>query len=129
MPASHPAGRFHCLSSHIVIRILLVMPPGIVAEDGVDSQQTKQKDQPGAYFRASQIVHAMVSIAEVEHLFQAGHVQEIPCILLVAEYGLAQSEVVGVLLVVAGPDEVSGIALVQELGHGAAGKKWAVIQV
>jgi len=47
------------------------MSPGIVAEDGIDSQQAKQKDQPGAYFRGGQVVHAVVSIAEVEHLLQA----------------------------------------------------------
>ena len=66
------------------------MPPGIVAEDGVDPQQTKQKDQPGAYFRASQVVHAVVSIAEVEHLLQAGRLQESLCIALVGEHGAVQ---------------------------------------
>ena len=74
-----------------MIRIFFVVSPGVVAEDGVDLQQAKQKNQPGAYFRAGQIVHAMVAIAQVEHLLQAGRLQESLCITFVGENGFPQS--------------------------------------
>ena len=87
------------------------MSPGIVAENGVNLEQAKQEDEASAKFGARHVVHAVVAIAEVEHLLQAGGLQERLGIALVAEHGFSQSEVVGVLLVVAGADEVSGVAL------------------
>src|SRR6476620_1720893 len=129
MPGGHPAGCLYCLRRHAVVRIFLVVSPGIVAEDGVNLEQTKQKDEPGADFRARQVVHAVIAIAEVEPLLQARRLQESFCVTLIAEYGFTQSQVVGVFLVVAGADEVSGITFPQEFGDGAAGKKRTIIQM
>src|SRR5678815_5580131 len=103
--------------------------PGIVTEDGVNLEQTKQKDEAGANFRARQVVHAVISIAEVERLLQARRLQEGLGIALVSQHGFSQSQVVGILLVIAGPDEVAGITFPEEFGDGAAGKKGAIIEM
>ncbi len=41
----HPAGRFDAVAQYIVIRILLVVRPRVVAEDGVHLQQAEEKNQ------------------------------------------------------------------------------------
>jgi len=71
----------------------------------------------------------VVAIAEVEYLLQAGCLEERCSVALVGEYGFTQSEVVGIFLVVAGADEVSGVALTEEFSDSSRGKKRAVIQV
>ena len=71
----------------------------------------------------------MVSIAEVERLLQPRGLQKLACVTLIGRDSFTQSQVVRVLLVVASPDEISGVPLVEEFGYRAASKERPVVQV
>ena len=42
--AGHPAGGLDAMAQHVMVRILFIVGPGIVAEDGVHFQQPEQED-------------------------------------------------------------------------------------
>ena len=48
LAARHPARRLHGLGRNVVVRILFVVPPRVVTEDGVDAQQAEKEDEPPA---------------------------------------------------------------------------------
>ena len=81
--AGHPAGGLDRLRGDIMIRIFLVMVPGIVAEYRVDLQQPEQKDQAHAQLDPADIIHAMVAVAQIENVFQARRLDQCACVALV----------------------------------------------
>src|SRR5579863_4361797 len=59
-PAGHPARRFHTAGKYVMVGILLVVPPGVIAQDRVHLEQAKEKNQAADQFVPRNIAHAMV---------------------------------------------------------------------
>src|SRR5947207_14923355 len=45
-PASHPARRFHRPRQGVVVGILLIVRPGVPTNNGIDLEQTNEKNKP-----------------------------------------------------------------------------------
>jgi hypothetical protein len=98
-----------------MVRIFLVVTPGIVAQNGIHFEQSEQEYQTAAKFSSRYVVEAMIAIAQVVGLLEANVLDQLRCITLVGQYCLPQRQVVRILFVVAGADKVAGVALAQEL--------------
>src|SRR5579872_1496581 len=124
-----PARRLDRLRRHIMIRVLLVMAPRVIAENGIDLQQPEQKYQTAPELCPADVVHAMVPVTEIENLLHANRLHERLGIALIRQHRLSKAEAKGVLFIVAGANEISGVALVQKFGNGAERKDRAIIQM
>ena len=98
------------------------MSPRVVADDGVDLQETEQVDEPAAHFLARFVVHAVVAVIEVEHPREAERLGDRVVVALVVQHDFTRGGAPARLLVVRHADETSGVALAYELRHRAAGE-------
>src|SRR5579872_5754014 len=71
----------------------------------------------------------MIAIAQVESLLQSAGLQKLAGIPLIRRHRFPESKIVGILFVVAGADEVPGVAFLQKFCHCSTSEKWPVIQV
>ena len=69
----HPAGRLHAMTQHVVIGVLFIMRPRVVAEHGIDLQESKQKDQPANQLVAGDVAHPMIAVVESEIALETEH--------------------------------------------------------
>src|SRR5207244_1114185 len=78
---------------------------------------------------SSDIVHAMIPVAQIESLLQSQSGEHGRGVAFIGEHGLAEAEVEGILLVVAGADEVAGVAFLKQLGDGAGREDRAIVEM
>ncbi len=115
-----------------MIGILLVMSPGVPADDGIDFQQADQEDQAALELILRDVAHAVVAVIEVEDLFEPQNARDFIVVALVAKHvladgaGSAQSR--GVTHVVVGrSNQVARVPLFDELGNRARGEERNII--
>jgi hypothetical protein len=117
-----------------VIGVFLVVRPGVPAHDRIDLEQADQKDQAALELVLRGVAHAVVAIVQVEDALQSQHPRHLVVVALVAEHVLAdrpgRAQPARVAhVVVGGADEVAGVALAHEFGHGARGRQRDVVGV
>ena len=115
-----------------VVGILLVVRPGVPADDRIDLQQPDQEDQPALQLVLRDVAHAVVAVVQVEDLLETQDARHLVVVALVAEHVLADGagrpEPGGVAHVVVGrADQVAGVALLDELGDRAGGHERDVV--
>jgi hypothetical protein len=71
----------------------------------------------------------MVAIAEVEKIFQPRGFDQGTRVALVGQNGFADAEVVGILFVVAGANQVSGVAFAEEFGNRPESEDGSVVEM
>src|SRR5580704_15476410 len=112
-----------------MVGIFLVVAPRIVAENCIHLEQAEQKNQPATKLCPRYIVETMVAIAQIVRLREADRLDQ-PCsVSFIRQDRLSQSQVVGVLLIVAGSNKVAGVTLAQQFRYRAARKNGPIIQM
>src|SRR3984957_14822716 len=112
-----------------MIRIFFVVSPWDAAENRIHFEQTKKENQPAANFRSRNIVEAMIAIAQVVGFLEAERLDQSRRVALIGKHRFPKSQVVRILLVVAGSDEVAGVALAQQFRHRSTDEDRPVIQM
>ena len=124
VPAGHPASRFHAAGRHGMVGILLVVRPGVPADDRVDLQQPDQEDEAALQLVLRDVAHAVVGIVQVEGPLETQDARDFLVVALVAQHMLAdragRPQPAGIAhVIVGGADEIAGVAFADELGDRA----------
>ena len=120
-PARHPAGGFDAAGDLDVIGVLLVMRPRVPAHHRIDLEQADQKDEPADQLVERHVAHAVIGIVQVEGFLQPEHAGHLGVVALVAEHVVADaaggSQARSIAhVIVGGPQQVAGVALLDQLG-------------
>ena len=105
-----------------MIRVLLVGPPWVVAENCVHFQETKDEDQAADQLIPGNVTHAVVVVVQVEAALESQGAGHVSIFSLVAQHVFTdRAGVADVVahIIVCGPDHVAHVAFVNELRHSA----------
>src|SRR5881628_1077002 len=89
--AGHPAGRFDTMGCHVMVRIFLVMAPGVITHDRVHFQESKLENEPLLQLGLGDATHAVVAVIQVENPLESQSPSDFLIISFVAEHVLADA--------------------------------------
>ena len=118
------------MRQHVMIGVFLVMTPGVIAEDGINLQETEQEDQTADQFVARDVAHPVIVVIQIEVAVQTQHARLFRDLAFVAQNILpnrAGLPDVVTHVVIGGADHVASKALLDQFCHRASTKERDII--
>src|SRR5207244_1204033 len=128
LAAAHRAGVLHGLPGCRVVAVFLPGSRRIERDDRVGLQCAKDECEPAANLDGGNLIHAAAAVIQIENILEAEDGRHLEMVLLAAQDVLRDGGP-AMFLVVAGADDVSGIALFHQLGAEAACEIGHIVQM
>ena len=93
------------------------MPPGIVANDGVDLQHPEQEYQPAPELLYADVIHPMVTVSQIIDFWQTQGLRHLEIVCFVVKYDFTEGVATSGVIIIAGAYQVPGIPFLDEFGY------------